>query len=188
MVRDFDPRAYGAAMAQAIGAEPTMPLDAGRPDRSVRARLDALAAEAVLELEERTPIADRGAFDCCLAGAWLLHGYLDQAHTLCQDVPSASGSYWHGVMHRREGDHGNADYWFRRAGDHPVGAVIASAAAEHPETVEAAPGGRWDPHRFNDLVRQAKGSGGPLEEACLAVQRAEWRALFDHDWRLAIGG
>ncbi|QDT67229.1 hypothetical protein MalM25_01260 [Planctomycetes bacterium MalM25] len=188
MASNFDPSVYGAAIAQAIGVEPTMPLDAGEADRSQRDALEVLSAEVVLELEERTPIIDQGAFECCLAGVWLLHGFLDEAHAICQDVPSASGSYWHGVMHRREGDHWNADYWFRRAGDHPAGARIASAAVEHPETVEAALGGRWDPHRFNELVKQAKSAGGPLEAACLAVQRAEWRALFDHDWRRAIGG
>lgn len=183
MAPAFDPNAYGVAMPRAIGAEPEMPLDAGAPDRAQLETLESLADEAAQEMT----IVDRGAFACCLAGLWLLHGFLDEAHALCQDVPSSSGSYWHGVMHRREGDHWNADYWFRRAGDHPAGAMMASAAAERPETVEASLGGRWDPHRFNELVKQAKSAGGPLEAACLAVQQAEWRALFDYDWRRAIG-
>ncbi len=181
-MHDFDPKAYGAAFAAVLSDPPPMPLDAGRANQAMRAALEDLSDSGAGDLR----IADRGAFDCCLAGAWLLHGFLDEAHTLCQDVPTPSGSYWHGVMHRREGDYGNASYWFRRAGDHPVGSLVASAAATHPATVEAALGGAWDPHRFNDQIRQAVTQGGPLAKACQEVQWAEWRALFDYDWRQAI--
>ncbi|TWU00683.1 hypothetical protein Pla108_16350 [Botrimarina colliarenosi] len=180
MMDDFDPTRYGAPFAQAIGAEPAMPLDAGRPDRAMRPVLDALTAEA-----ERS-VVDRDAFSCCLAGVWLLHGYLDEAHRLCQDVPTADGSYWHGVMHRREGDYGNAQYWFRRAGEHPAGSLVASAAAAHPETVDLALGGHWNPVGFVDHVQRAAQRGGSLADACVAVQRAEWRALFDECWRKAV--
>ena len=165
----FSPQDYGPAFAKAIGDEPAMPLDAGRPDRAMRATLESLDAEAAAE----RPIADRGAFDCCLAAVWLLHGYLDEAHHLCQDVPTADGSYWHGVMHRREGDFGNAQYWFRRAGDHPACAAIAAD---------------WDPVAFVDEVRQAVRQGGDTAEACVRLQRAEWRALFDSCWRRAVAG
>ena len=51
---------------------------------------------------------------------WLLAGDLDRSHTLSQQFDSREGSYWHGIMHRREGDFSNAKYWFRRVGDHPV--------------------------------------------------------------------
>jgi hypothetical protein len=37
------------------------------------------------------------------------------AHTLAQDVESADGAWVHAYLHRREGDAGNADYWYRRA-------------------------------------------------------------------------
>lgn len=183
MKEDFDPQAYGPRLAAAlIGASP-MPLDAGTPDRSKRALLSELTIESAFANRQ---VVDPGSAACCLAGAWLLHGFLDEAHTICQDVPTASGSYWHGIVHRREGDYGNASYWFRQAGDHPAGAAIASAAAGQPETVEAALGGRWDPHRFNEQVQSAAQQGGPLAEACGAVQLAEWRALFDFCWRRAV--
>lgn len=184
MSQSLDPSVYGPAFAAVLRDVPPMPLDEGEADQSMRATLEALTLESAFAEQA---IRDSGAADCCLAGAWLLHGYLDEAHTLCQAVPSASGSYWHGIMHRREGDYGNAAYWFRRAGDHPAGAMIAAAAAEHPETVEAALGGRWDPFRFNEQVQQACQQGGQLASVCRDVQQAEWHAMFDFCWREAIG-
>ena len=35
---------------------------------------------------------------------------------LIQEAKGDLGSYWHGMLHRREGDFDNARYWFRRAG------------------------------------------------------------------------
>lgn len=180
----FRPSDYGPAFVEAIGDEPAMRLDAGRADESARPALAALTVESAFA---GGPVSDHGAASCCLAGAWLLHGFLDEAHELCQDVPTASGSYWHGVMHRREGDFGNAAYWFRRAGDHPAGSLVAAAAAERPETVELARGGRWDAVGFVDLCQSALRTGGDLADACVALQRAEWRALFDWCWRAARG-
>ena len=52
----------------------------------------------------------------CLAGLWLHHNFLDESHTLSQDIDTTTGSYWHAIMHRREGDYGNAKYWLHRVG------------------------------------------------------------------------
>jgi hypothetical protein len=48
--------------------------------------------------------------DLCLSGLWLLAGDLDQSHSISQDLTSAEGSFWHGIMHRREADFGNAKF------------------------------------------------------------------------------
>jgi hypothetical protein len=42
-------------------------------------------------------------------------GNWDQAHTLAQDVDDAPGAWVHAYLHRKEGDLGNAGYWYRRA-------------------------------------------------------------------------
>jgi hypothetical protein len=38
------------------------------------------------------------------------------AHSLAQDMPGVDGATLHAYLHRREGDIGNAGYWYRRAG------------------------------------------------------------------------
>jgi hypothetical protein len=42
-------------------------------------------------------------------------GDWEKAHTLAQDVDAASGAWVHAYLHRKEGDLGNAGYWYRRA-------------------------------------------------------------------------
>jgi hypothetical protein len=42
-------------------------------------------------------------------GAW------DRAHAIAQDVDDRSGAWVHAYLHRKEGDAGNASYWYDRA-------------------------------------------------------------------------
>lgn len=43
-------------------------------------------------------------------------GDWDSAHRIAQNDPSKDGSWVHAYLHRVEGDNGNADYWYKRAG------------------------------------------------------------------------
>jgi hypothetical protein len=47
---------------------------------------------------------------------WEARGEWARAHTLAQSVETADGAWVHAYLHRQEGDLGNADYWYRRAG------------------------------------------------------------------------
>jgi hypothetical protein len=38
------------------------------------------------------------------------------AHAIAQDLHDETGSWIHAYLHRKEGDLGNASYWYRRAG------------------------------------------------------------------------
>jgi hypothetical protein len=40
----------------------------------------------------------------------------EQAHGIAQDLPTKEGSWVHAYLHRKEGDAGNANYWYNRAG------------------------------------------------------------------------
>lgn len=46
---------------------------------------------------------------------WEARGDWARAHTIAQDVDTAQGALVHAYLHRREGDPGNARYWYRRA-------------------------------------------------------------------------
>ena len=43
-------------------------------------------------------------------------GDWDAAHRVAQDIDDANGAWVHAYLHRKEGDAGNAAYWYRRAG------------------------------------------------------------------------
>ena len=43
-------------------------------------------------------------------------GDWDEAHRVAQDIDDKSGAWVHAYLHRKEGDAGNAAYWYRRAG------------------------------------------------------------------------
>jgi hypothetical protein len=48
-----------------------------------------------------------------------LRGEWEAAHELAQAQDDAEGAWVHAWLHRIEGDLGNADYWYRRAGRPP---------------------------------------------------------------------
>lgn len=43
-------------------------------------------------------------------------GNWNGAHAIAQDIDDQTGSWIHAYLHRKEGDLGNAGYWYRRAG------------------------------------------------------------------------
>lgn len=94
------------------------------------------------------------------AGLWLYVGDLDRSHAISQSLNDATGAYWHGIMHRREGDFSNSHYWMRQARSHPL-------RREHPEI---------DPDALIDAVAAARGVDLP---ALVERQRQEWKALFE---------
>lgn len=54
------------------------------------------------------------------AGLHLLNGDLEGCHEIAQAHETPDGNYWHAILHRREGDLSNSQYWYRRVGEHPV--------------------------------------------------------------------
>ena len=71
------------------------------------------------------PVASLPDAKGLLAGLWLWHDWLDSSHTISQDIHTPTGSFWHAIMHRREGDFCNAKYWYARCQRHPTLAAMA---------------------------------------------------------------
>lgn len=43
-------------------------------------------------------------------------GDWNKAHAIIQDIEDKNAAWIHAYLHRKEGDIGNADYWYHRAG------------------------------------------------------------------------
>jgi len=126
---------------------------------------------------------------CVRSAALLWHDYLDESHAISQNIPSADGSFLHGIMHRREQDYSNAKYWFRRVGRHPAFAWIATQAerlldgrGEKELASSLVPGGHWDPFAFVDGCELAtrRSSKESIAQALRGIQEVEFNALLSH--------
>jgi len=47
---------------------------------------------------------------------WEAKGDWEQAHRIAQDVSTSDAAWVHAYLHRKEGDDGNAGYWYSHAG------------------------------------------------------------------------
>ncbi|MGL4514807.1 MAG: hypothetical protein ACRCT8_17090 [Lacipirellulaceae bacterium] len=175
---------YGALWAAALDGPSAGALGQASADPDAAATLRQFDLAAAFSPKR---VANREAADCCLAAAWLAHGELDEAHALAQAHEGPVAAYWHGVVHRREGDFGNAEYWFDRAGEAPWGALLATAALTDPATASLGARGQWDARGFVALCRTAVRGDATLIAPCESLQLAEWRAAFDGCFRAAAG-
>lgn len=140
------------------------------------------------------------------AGLYLWNGALDESHRISQELETPLGSYWHGIMHRMEGDYGNANYWFARAGRHPVHAPLQRFTArllgeregdwrQGPhvglrsklDAMLAAAG--WTPPLFTAAVELCVHNGEQSVRPLLeAIQLEELRLLLEYSDERSGGG
>ena len=109
------------------------------------------------------------------SGLWLYHDFLDESHSVSQELQTIEGSYWHALMHRREKDYSNAKYWFRRVGDHAVYPSLQIAAAEMGLPVS----GTWNPFEFLDFCALHESDDSGRAGLIRRVQHREWELLFE---------
>lgn len=140
------------------------------------------------------PIRSMDDANACLAGLWLWHDCLDPSHLISQSLPSATGSFWHAILHRREGDFSNSKYWCDRCAKHPVLPVILAQVMPivgpmpADKTILKLTMNGWNPHAFVDLVQRVHTqSADPFHRLAVSIQQLEWRLLFDYSLRAATG-
>ena len=186
----LSPPARAAAAANAGAAYARLVVH-GEGSHEGKRILETLRPEQMLREPARSPDDARAM----LAGLWLWHDWLDASHMISQELHNPTGSFWHAIMHRREGDFSNAKYWYARCRHHPVlERIPALARATLGEAaVSTAPlhhilAGAWDPDGFVDVVEAVhRKPSDPLHDAAARLQQVEWRALFDYCARRAAG-
>jgi hypothetical protein len=64
-------------------------------------------------LSDLTPLSDSSTY---LQSLWYdAKGNWNKAHEIIQNIEDKNAAWIHAYLHRKEGDIGNADYWYRRA-------------------------------------------------------------------------
>ncbi len=140
------------------------------------------------------PIKDESEARCILSALYLWHDCLDESHTISQSISTATGSFWHAIMHRREGDFANSKYWYARCQNHPALPIIAAQVNTFVSTLPAdktilrITQSGFNPDAFVDFAQQSH-TNPHTDQYRLAVslQQIEWRCLFDYSVRQASG-
>lgn len=141
-----------------------------------------------------TPAANPEEAKAVVSGLWLWHDFLDISHTISQSIETPSGSFWHAIMHRREGDFSNAKYWYRRVGMHPALKTIAARINVLTESMPAdktlfrLTANGFDPFALVDLVEAVHQTPGhPHQVLAVSLQKLEWQTLLETCVRSAAG-
>ena len=149
----FDLGKYGT-LSKFLPESEAVDLGAGVPNQEIQIELSAFSNSDFFI----NAVNGVGA-ECCLSVLWLFNNFLEESHTISQNVHEPIGSYLHGIMHRREGDFSNAKYWFHRAGNANFISRISELIQKNGlSDVFGSESSIFSPAEFVDLVANQMGA------------------------------
>lgn len=192
---------YTSAIAEAIEKlEAGNPLPPLVPQKAWSSELtDALESASLDELFEGESLKNTTFAEAIKSGLLLWNDALDESHNISQELGNQTGSYWHGIMHRREPDYSNSKYWFGRVGTHPIFPALRERAlelfegAQNPSDVltdigqTIAAQEEWDAYQFIDWCQAAEGdTDSDVTRFLQQVQAEEIKLLLAYSYRNAV--
>ena len=192
---------YTSAIAEAIEKlEAGNPLPTLVPQKAWNSELtDALESASVDELFDGESLKNMTFGEAIKSGLLLWNDALDESHNISQGLENQTGSYWHGIMHRREPDYSNSKYWFGRVGTHPIFPELreralelfketqnpSDALADIGQTIAAQE--NWDAYQFIDWCQAAEGnSDSDVTRFLQQVQAEEIKLLLAYSYQNAV--
>ncbi|MDE0297474.1 MAG: hypothetical protein OXN17_02465 [Candidatus Poribacteria bacterium] len=158
-----------------------------------------IQAASIADLFNGRALKDPSLANAVKSALLLWNDALDDSHDISQGVRSKTGSYWHGIMHRREPDYSNSKYWFARVGSHPIFPALRARVLEilkadssqseqlarYAEAIER--NDNWDAPQFIDWCQDAaKHADDEVVQFLQTVQVEEMKLLLDYSCRNAL--
>ncbi len=123
----------------------------------------------------------------CRCGLLMWNDDIEAAHEIAQMHDNPTYNFWHAIMHRREGDFPNSQYWWSKTGSHPAFPAIYDGVVPRmgKETVKPAleftrelrTAGSWQPISFVSRCETQKRQKS-VDEWLRKVQVVEMRVLL----------
>ena len=191
---------YAPAIAEVIEKlEAGNPLPTLAPQEAWSTELtDVLEATSLDELFQGESLKNTTFGNATKSGLLLWNDALNESHTISQGLENQTGSYWHGIMHRREPDYSNSKYWFGRVGTHPIFPQLRERAisifkeTSNPsdalrriaEAIEADE--NWDAYQFIDWCQAAENGTDDVNRFLQQVQAEEIKLLLAYSYQNAV--
>lgn len=190
---EWDAKGFGPSIENILGKGNRLPsLAPPEGEAQIARKIEDLISNGICPGRS---IKSRPEVQGLACGLYLYFDILEQAHLIAQDIKGSMGAFWHGMMHRREPDDGNAAYWYRLAGGHPALKKFGSQALKYlrqesqTQLVKSFVSRKeWDPFFFVKTCSVARKSGSVGDIRLLnELQLLEWRILFEYCFRKGYG-